>query len=644
MWGATARPPADPSARTARTPSGSGSISTRSAGGVDLPPDFFDALTENEPALDVDLDESNVYEGEAIHYCFGRRVDWTQRRFSGALTPTNLGRLVLVDCDGSTVRDNVIEGFVGATGQPLLSGQRPTTGGQAAGVLLIGTREAQIQRNRIEAVTGGHGAQGAFDVGTIALLAAGGDGGAAAGIRLIRSDANVLTDNDLAGIRGGRGGPGGLGGGNGGNGGGAAGVDLTADSDGNLLARNVIRDVFGGEGGPVRFFVDAAPAAPSGSAVGLRIGDEASRAVSVDETNTYEGLPFTYLHRAPGAVVTARHYATCKAMTNLGQIVVLDSPGATLSDVSVTCEPGPDDPGPLAGVPGAAAYMRQNGRAGGTYAAVRLERSDASAIDGLRIDNVAGGPGGRTHIGTRGGDGGLGIGLFIGDSDAVTVTNAHISRIRAGKVADAHPGPPGLDTPGFAGLSAEAVGVYLLRSRGVGVRHLLLHDVTSEIWAFGLLADAVGAGNLLAQVTIVHVNGENRTPAELPPQTDISAAVLMQGAIPGELRLENAVIADVSGVPVIVGGGQSMTRTAVCFRGERQVFAVGALAVDGPFWENPEPLFLEGSDPPYGLDPGSMCIDYGTGPCVDEPAPEGFVCVPDVGYQGNTPQGQMRVQ
>jgi hypothetical protein len=612
-------------------------------GGVELPPDFFEVLTENEPALDVDLDESNVYEGEAIHYCFGRRVDWSNRRFTGALTPTNLGRLVLVDCDGSTVRNNVVEGFVGATGQPLTEGHRPTSGGQAAAILLIGTSGAEIAGNLIEGVIGGHGAQGAFDVETISLLSAGGDGGAAAGIRLMRSDANVLTDNDITDIRGGRGGPGGLGGGNGGNGGRAAALELTADSDGNLLARNVLRDVLGGEGGPQRFFIESAPAgAPEGTAVGVRIGDEASRAASIDETNTYEGWPFTYFHRSPGASVSARHYSTCKAMTNLGQFVVLDSPGATLTDVAVTCEPAPGERVELVGEPGAASYMRQNGRAGGAYAAVRIERSDAVSVDGLRIDNVAGGPGGHTHIGTRGGDGGLGLGVFIADSDGVTVSNAHLSRVRAGKVADARPGVPGIESRGFAGLAGEAVGVYLTRSRGFALRHLLVHDVTSEIWAFGVVADAVGQDNVIAQATIVNIRGDNRTAEDQPPQTNVTAAVLLQGAAPGQLRLENAVVADVSGIPVIVGGGLSMTRTAVCFRGDRQVFAFGPLSVDGPFWENPEPLFLEGAEPPYGLDPRSMCVDLGTGPCVDEPAPEGFDCLPDVGYEGNSPRGQVR--
>jgi hypothetical protein len=644
--GGTGAPPGGPLGEPGPDAVGVGVYFHPFAGGVALPTsDFFDTLTENEPALDVDLDETNVYEGEAIHYCFGRRVTWTNRRFFGPSTPTNLGRMVLVDCDGSVVRDNVIEGFVGATGQPLTAGQRPTTGGQAAAILLVGTREAEIVGNRVQAVTGGLGAQGSFDVGTIALLSAGGDGGAAAGIRLIRSDANLLTDNDVSGIRGGRGGPGGLGGGNGGNGGGAAGIELTADSDGNLLARNTIRDVLGGTGGPQRFFVESDPAgAPEGRAVGVRLGDVASRAVTLDETNTYEDLPFTYLYRAPGASLDGRHYATCKAMTNLGQIVVLDSPGVTLTDVRVTCQPVAGERHELSGPPGAAAYMRANGVAGGAYAAVRIERSDAVLVDGLRIDNVGGGPGGRTHIGTRGGDGGLGVGLWVSESDLVRIHDAWISNIRAGKVADGHPGPPGLDTPGFAGLSGEAVGLYLGQSTGFEVRNLLMHDVTSEIWAFGVLVDSAGPGNVIAQPTIVGIRGDNRTPEELPPQTNVTAAVLTQGAVAGELRLENAAIADISGIPLIAGANQTVTRTALCFRGDRQVFAFGPVSVEGPTWENPEPFFRADGIPPYGLDPRSVCVDYGTGPCVDEPVPEGFDCLPDVGYEGNTSAGQIRQQ
>jgi len=278
----------------------------------------------------------------------------------------------------------------------------------------------------------------------------------------------------------------------------------------------------------------------------------------------------------------------------------------------------------------------------GAYAAVRIERSGNVLIEGLRVDNVAGGPGGHTHIGTRGGDGGLGLGLFIADSDGVMISNAHLSGIRAGRVADARPGVPGTAIRGFAGFAGEAIGVFPTRSPGVDVRHLLVHDVTSEIWAFGVVADSIGLGNVIAQATIENISGANRTPEELPPTTNLTAAVLLQGMAGGELRFENAVVADISGIRVIVGLGLSMTRTAVCFRGDRQVFAAGPLSAEGPFWENPSPLFLENTDVPYRLDPGSICVDFGTGPCAREPAPAGVDCLPDVGYEGNSARGQIR--
>jgi hypothetical protein len=609
------------------------------------PADLFADLRPDEPALGNDIDTTNTYEREPILYCFGRSVEWSGYRLDTPRNPTNLGRMVLVDCDGSTVHDNVLGGFVGATGRAGDDDAVSTPGAEGAGILLLGTSAARVFANQVAGVRGGTGAQGAFDASGIALLTAGGRGGHAAAIRLRDADANFITDNDLLDVTGGAGGPGGLAHGNGGPGGRAAGIELVGGSTGNVLQRNTIRTLAGGTGGPTEPFTEPRDLASSGRAFGVEFADADSLDNLVDETNTYEGFPLTYVFGQPNAVIAGRHYPTCKAMTNLGQIVVIASPQARLSDVEVLCAPAPGDPpSDLVGEPGLPATSLNFGEMGGAYVAVRVQQSADVSIDGLRVAGVQGGPGGQPHLILRGGNGGVGCALSVKDSPGFRLHDAHVWDVRSGHVAAAQPGLPGLDHERPGGLGADAIALDIGNSPGFELSNVLVHDVHSEGHALGLFLTDVGLGNVVRQATFAVIDGQNLGRGNNDPQApNITSAVLIWGPNgEGAVLLDNLVVADVTNVPVWVFDRQRADRTATCFRGVRQIFQLGPGIPTGPFWENPEPFFGDDPDAPWGLDPASMCVDLGTGPCFDEPARDGETCLTDLGYEGNSPLGQVR--
>ncbi len=613
---------------------------------ADTPPvDLFADLRPDEPALGNDIDTTNTYEREPILYCYGHAVDWSGYRLDTPRNPTNLGRMVLVDCDGSIVSNNTIGGFTGATGRAGDDAAVSTPGAEGAGILLLGTSGARVFGNRVGGIRGGTGAQGAFEASTIALLTAGGRGGHAAAIRLRDSDANVISDNDLVDVVGGTGGPGGLAHGNGGPGGRAAGVEFVGGSTGNVLQHNVIRTLAGGTGGPTEPFMVPRDLASSGRAFGIGFADAESLDNEVDETNTYEGFPLTYVHGQPNAVIAGRRYPTCKAMTNLGQIVVIDSPQATLSDLEVLCAPGPEDPpSDLVGEPGLPATSVRFGEPGGAYVAVRVLQSEDVTIDGLSVAGVQGGPGGPPHIIVPGGDGGVGCALSVQDSPGFRLHDAHVRDVHAGRVAPTQPGLPGTNRDRTGGQATEAIALDIARSPGFELTNVLVHDVHSEGYAIGLLVTDGGPENVVRQATFAVIDGQNLGRGNNNQQApNFTSAVLLLGNVAGVVLLDNLVVADVTNVPVWALFGQTANRTAACFRGVRQVYQMGAGFPSGPFWENPDPLFRDDPDAPWGLDPASMCVDLGAGPCFDEPARDGEACLTDLGYEGNSPLGQVRV-
>ena len=608
------------------------------------PVDLFAELQPDEPALANDIDPSNVFELEPILFCFQQTVDWSGYRLRGTRTPTNLGRMVLIDCDGSTVRNNVIEGFVGATGRPSEDDAESVPGAEGAGIFLLGTADAVISGNHISGIRGGHGAQGAYDASFVAFLTAGGRGGHAAAIRLRGAERNQIFDNDLGDIVGGPGGNGGLAHGNGGPGGRAAGVEFVGGSRENLLLRNTIHDLSGGAGAPTDPFPLPRAFAPPGRAFGVSLADAESRNNHIDETNTYELLPFTYLYGQPGSVVSGRVYATCKAMTNLGQVVVLESERSRLSGIEITCTPGPGEVSDLIGEAGLPATSLHVGETGAAYVAVRVEGSEDTVIDGLRVDGVQGGPGGPPHIIVRGGDGGLGGALSVRNSGGFRLDNAHLSRIRSGVVAASQPPLPGTQPTRPGGLTADAIAIDLFESPASELNHLLIHDVYSDGHALGLFYTDAGSNNFVRQATLVGIHGENLGHgSDDPMYPNFTSGVLVQGArVNSHVLLDNLVMAEVSHRPVWALGGHQVDRTSVCFRGERQVFMTGSGLPSGPYFENPDPLFRADSEPPYGLDPASICVDLGVEACFDEPVPAGETCLSDLGYEGNSPRGQVR--
>ncbi len=189
------------------------------------------------------VEESNLVDGEAVvylHGAFGGVIEG--HRLEGETPTTNLGKIALVDCQGVTVRNNVIANLVGAPGGSTTQYRGPgRPGGTARGVYVRGGQLNRVEGNEITDLTGGVG-------GTASITSAGGAGGMAIGVHVEDSTQAVVRDNRLQGLRGGAGGLG-CAGGAGGVGGHPVGVTL-ARAARSATERNVVSSLASGAGGP----------------------------------------------------------------------------------------------------------------------------------------------------------------------------------------------------------------------------------------------------------------------------------------------------------------------------------------------------------------------------------------------------------
>jgi len=148
------------------------------------------------------IDSANTYNSEPIHYyCnqLGITIQDQILTLAGSGS-TNLGRIVLINCQNFTITNNSISGGIGQNG---VTGGG--AGGIGCGIYLSSSTGNTISGNTISNNQGGIGGTGDY-------LGSGGSGGVGCGIYLSSSTGNTISGNLISNNQGGIGGTGGNGG------------------------------------------------------------------------------------------------------------------------------------------------------------------------------------------------------------------------------------------------------------------------------------------------------------------------------------------------------------------------------------------------------------------------------------------------
>ncbi|MEW6103971.1 MAG: right-handed parallel beta-helix repeat-containing protein [bacterium] len=187
---------------------------------------------------------SNTYNNESIFYYYnqsGITIENQNLTLNGSGS-TNLGRVVLINCSGFTIRNNTISGGIGQNG---ITGDRHSSGGSGGigcGIYLYNSTNGTITNNTISNNTGGKG-------GTGGGRNASGSGGIGYGIYLSNSTNNTISGNTISNNNGGQGGTGGYLG-SGGLGGIGCGIYLSNSTLNTILQNTISNNTGGNRGSP----------------------------------------------------------------------------------------------------------------------------------------------------------------------------------------------------------------------------------------------------------------------------------------------------------------------------------------------------------------------------------------------------------
>ncbi len=386
-------------------------------------------------------------------------------------------------------------------------------GGAAEGVRLLRTDGARVVGNRIRDAHGGRG--------PTAYHNESGSGGWATGIRLSASAHAEVGSNRVDFVRGGPAGWENHQNTAGGRGGAAVGLGLDSGAEDNHLADNRLTDL---RGGPGR--LHAGPPGNLGPAWGAHLADD-SEANALDRTNTVNGDPIVYLHGAVGDRIEGLVLLGEAPGTNYGRIVVLDSEDVFVGDNELAGWPAPggypqgDAPTQitllvrggqgvelvgntvrdLTGGRGGGGHNNRGGLRGGHVVGIALDATaDAVVADNVVID-LTGGPGGVGGREAAGGRGGDALAIRLSAAPGASVRGNVIARIEGG--ADGVAGAQG----GGWGEEGGAVGLRIEASAGVAVSHLLAYELQGR-WVHGVAVGGESPGVSLTYSTLHDLVGE----------------------------------------------------------------------------------------------------------------------------------------
>src|SRR3989338_6835437 len=189
-----------------------------------------------------EIDLTNTLNNDKIFYYYNKTgVKIKDNILVKNSSPTNLGKIVLINSSSFTIKNNKIANFTGESGESgdhWTIGSVGSDGAIASGIYSINLSNSNITNNEIIQIKGGKGGTGGFP-GSDTYA---GNGGKAYGIYLEFSVNNNITNNTISQIEGGTGGTGGrtsLYTAYAGTGGLGSGIYLTNSSNNNITYNNI---------------------------------------------------------------------------------------------------------------------------------------------------------------------------------------------------------------------------------------------------------------------------------------------------------------------------------------------------------------------------------------------------------------------
>ena len=236
---------------------------------------YFDA-----DSLANTVDDTNLHENDPIVFDYGGNgTAVSDYQLNAAVTPTNLGKIVLINCEGCVVQNNMVSNCSGARGFNSSPPEDSGRGQDCVGIRIVAGSGNEITGNTVSGIVGGLGGSAGY--------APGGEGGDAAGILLHGGQEHVASNNVVSEIEGGHGGSG-VGGG-GGGGGYGAGIWANGEA-GHTLSGNVLMDIIGGQGGtgtgPCNGNADGWP---GGIGAGILLTDNTATQVAGNQVSVVNG-------------------------------------------------------------------------------------------------------------------------------------------------------------------------------------------------------------------------------------------------------------------------------------------------------------------------------------------------------------------
>ncbi|MFH1529807.1 MAG: NosD domain-containing protein [Pseudomonadota bacterium] len=590
-------------------------------------------------SLDNQVALTNTLAGEEIVYINGADGTVIQGlSLIADVSPTNWGKITVVDSTGVQILENTVANFVGPVSM------------DAGGIRLVGCTACAVSDNVLSGITGGRGQAGKYgnDHRT------GGPGGKAVGLWVADSTGGTISGNEVTDVTGGNGGTCSYAG-SGGAGGLGLGIYLTGSSS-NTFSANVL-EATGGAGGDVNQY-GAVGASQPGMGVYL---ESSAYDNTIDLTNTFQGEAIAYLYGADGVTIEGLDLTGGASTTNLGKIVVIDSTDVEVLDNAVTG---------FTGIAGQSGAQNQPGAVGEVGVGIRIEGCTDTLVAGNTVSGVLGGAGGgggfsggctggagntgfgihvldstgctfdaNTVTGIQGGTGGQGgytcaggaggasVGFFADGSDSTTVSGDRVQEITSGMG-----GPPGYSASGQGG-GGLAIGYDLLNltsttfENNIAWKILHLAGYTTNVSVACVRIRTCDVTKV--QNCVCHDSGLTGFPG--------GHGVWVDGVSPNAVQLLDTIVDTVSGYGLFSDAQNGpMILTAVysdihaCEAGQASNAALAGTCIDL------DPLFVDAGAGNFHLQSTSPCIDTGkplTG-CSLEPAPNG--CRVNMGAYGNT--------
>ncbi|MFW9779956.1 MAG: hypothetical protein ACFFE8_13960 [Candidatus Heimdallarchaeota archaeon] len=423
-----------------------------------------------------EFESTVVMEGDPVLYMYGQsNLVVEDFNISANVNPTNLGKIVVINCYNVSIRNNILSNFYGVNGitgdyfTPGTKGERGTaiyllnsfnviierniiknimggsggtggyrgsggTGGEAAAIFLESSAYNIIRNNTIMNMIGGKGGEGG-------RLGSGGPGGKATGTYLRNSSDNFFLKNAIISGEGGSGGSGGYHG-SGGQGGTAAGIYFENSIE-NLIENNSFANLIGG----VRGLAEIGNSHGTDSA-GFGVYFEADSYKNHLEGNLYDGDLVIYLYGQKDLIFENLNLTSPNNPTNLGKIVLIDCYNITIRRNNISF---------YYGVGGGTGNSLDPGDLGGLGVGIYLFNSSFNFIGYNILTDITGGMGGTGGWLNAGGKGGSSIGIYLVISSFNTFDFNVMMNIKGGIGGKA-------GYTGVNGTGGDSIAVYMVNS------------------------------------------------------------------------------------------------------------------------------------------------------------------------------------